>query len=70
MLTPVDEVRDSFNHAISDVVVHSCDQAKVQQRKPAIWRADQVPRVRIRLHAQRRTMSQARAGLGTERVEP
>ena len=69
MLTPVDEVRDSLNHAVFDVVVHGCDQAKVQQRKPAVWRADQVPRVRICLHAQGQAISQAGAGLGPGRLK-
>ena len=69
MLTPVDEVRDSLNHAIFDVVVHSCDQAKVQQREPAVRRADQVPGVRIRLHTEDQAISQAGAGLGTGRGE-
>jgi hypothetical protein len=45
----VDEVRHGLDHAKLDVVVDAAHQPKVQDAQPAVRRADEVARVRVRL---------------------
>lgn len=46
---PVDEVRHGLDHAELNIVVNAAHQPKVQDAQPAVGRANQVARVRVRL---------------------
>lgn len=48
-IVSMDQVGNGFYHAILDVVINLCDQAKVQDGQATIWGPDQIARVGVGL---------------------